>query len=63
MDVLQRMKAGIEAEKVRATKRKTSREEVHKLFNYAAPTKLKKPNISKAEWKHKFLCMAMRGQD
>ena len=66
MDMLQRMKAGIEAEKVRASKRK-SRVEVNKLFNYAAPgpappKRKKKAKATKPEWKHKFVCLAIQLQ-
>ena len=61
MDVLRRMKAGVKAEQVRATKRQ-SKQEVTKLFNYATPAKRKKKVKASTEWKHKFSCLAYRGQ-
>ncbi len=41
MNMLKRMKAGATAERIRESKRK-SKDEVHKLFNYATPAKRKK---------------------
>ncbi len=61
MDVLRRMKAGVKAEKVRATKRQ-SKQEVTKLFDYATPAKRKKKVKASTEWIHKFSCLAYRGQ-
>ncbi len=62
MNMLKRMKAGATAERIRESKRK-SKDEVHKLFNYATPAKRKKNSQSTNQWKHKFLCLAYRGQE
>ncbi len=61
MDMLKRMKAGTKAERIRDGKRK-AKSEVHKLFNYPTP-KRKKKSASTHQWKHKFLCLACRGQE
>ena len=55
------MKAGVKAEQVRATERQ-SKQEVTKLFNNATPAKHKMKIKASTVWKHKFSCLAYRGQ-
>ena len=60
MNKIRRVRAGIEAEKIRDSRKRKSKEEVASLFSPYNKTKKFKPK--KSVWKHRFTCLAYRNQ-
>ena len=58
---LNRVRAGIRADK--RVPKKSAREEVASLFNYKQSQSCKRRKKSDVAWRHKFVCLAYKGQD